>query len=134
MKSVAVALLLLFAACDDSLAPPAPVWFHDVDSGLAVARKQNARGVMVDVWASWCLPCKQLARAYETPVMRRALAGWVRVRIDVTNSTPATDAFMERWQAGTPTVLFLSPDGKVLERVRDYLPPDTLATRVPRRQ
>lgn len=133
MKSVAVALLLLFCACDDAPLAPPTVWHTDVDTGLAAARKHNARGVMVDVWASWCAPCKQLARAYDTPVMRRALAGWVRVRVDVTHPTDATDAFMERWQAGTPTVLFLSPDGEVLARVRDLMPPDELAKRVPRR-
>ena len=129
----ALALLVLLAACDDSIAPPPTVWHRDVDTGLAVARKQHARGVMVDVHASWCAPCKELARAYETPTLRRALAGWVRVRVDVTQPTDATDAFLARWQAGTPTVLVLSPDGQVLERVREALPPDELASKVPRR-
>lgn len=133
MKALFLSLAVLFAACDDTPLTPPTVWYTDVDTGLAAARKHNARGVMVDVWASWCVPCKELARAYETPIMRRALAGWVRVRIDVTNPTDATDAFMERWQAGTPTVLFLSPDGQVLSRVRDSIPPDELAKQVPRR-
>ncbi len=111
----------------------APRWETDLEHGLARARAGGAKGVMVDVTASWCAPCKELARHYQTRTVRAALEGWVRVRIDVTENDEDDLAFQDRWSAhATPTVLFLTPDGTERARVEGLISANELAARVPR--
>ncbi len=102
--------------------PRPTTWGDDLGVAIAQAKQAGARGVMVDVTAQWCNPCKELAIVFEKPAVRRALAGWVRVRLDATRGEPPDTVFTARWSgASLPLVLFLAPDGRELARVRQYL-------------
>lgn len=126
-----LATALLSTCTGGSSAPPAAIWHTDIDEALVLARTQHAPGVMVQTTAAWCHPCKEFDRDLESPALQRALASWVLVRVDLTRDSDTADALAGRWHLGTPTVLFLDPDGRELERLDRYVPPATLTARIP---
>jgi len=62
---LALALALVAAACasgtdiapEDLPAPPTPTTFEEVSAIIAT----SGRPIMINVWASWCLPCRSEA-------------------------------------------------------------------------
>lgn len=60
MPSLALATGLLLAAAASPGPPPAPAPVHaDADRILAAIRAPGAAAVLVNVWATWCTPCRE---------------------------------------------------------------------------
>lgn len=133
----AVACLLVAAACS-SPAPPQPSASPDpllrpanVEEYRRVVASFKGRPLVVNLWASWCIPCKDemprlvaAARRYEDRV------GFLGV--DVMDDTEDALAFIRRFgvpfpsladrmgaikaeakAVGLPTTLFYAPDGSL---------------------
>lgn len=109
MRRVALSVVLLAGCKGESEETPAPVeappaiaWVDiDTNAGLADAAAEAAaagKGLMLDVRADWCVPCKELERdTFSQAAVRKALHDrFVAARLDVTDPSPDAEALQRR--------------------------------------
>ena len=88
----------------------------------------SAQPVMVDVYADWCVACKEFeSLTLSDAGVRQRLAGMKLVRVDVTDNGPEHKALMKRFSLfGPPALLFFRGQGGELaqERVVGFQPPE----------
>jgi thiol:disulfide interchange protein DsbD len=84
----------------------------DLRQKLAAAQRAG-RPVMLDVYADWCVSCKELeAFTFPDPRVQAALKGAVLLRADVTPNDAGDKALLQRFDLyGPPAVLFFGTDG-----------------------
>jgi thiol:disulfide interchange protein len=88
-------------------------WNYDYADGLKKA-KEARKPVMVDVFATWCGPCKHLDETvFSRADVAEASKAFVTVRIDGDKYPQLVDKLKVE---AYPTVLFLTPDGKEIGR------------------
>jgi thiol:disulfide interchange protein len=116
---VTVALVGLIAAAvgcgggSPEQAKGAIVWTHDYEAGMATAR-EAAKPVMVDVFATWCAPCKRLdEEVFSRADVAMASQDFVTIRVD---GDEHPDTKEKLGVSGYPTVLFLTPEGEEIGR------------------
>ncbi|MCB0687802.1 MAG: thioredoxin [Saprospiraceae bacterium] len=81
--------------------------------------------VVVDVWASWCGPCKVLAPEFEAA--EKTLAGKVRfVKLDADKNQKITKKYKVM---ALPSLLYFS-DGKLVDRSSGVVSKDNIIKRV----
>lgn len=80
---------------------------------------QRHQPVFVDVTADWCISCKIMERdVFPDPAVAEQLAGFHRIRADVTDSDADSLALLERFGLfGPPSLLFFA-DGEELHQAR----------------
>lgn len=95
-----------------------PVWATDERAAFATARAEH-KGVMLEIYASWAIPSVKLDLELHGERVGRALgAGWVPIRIDVSDDSPASAELRARYRAPTlPSVVFVASDGTVIDRL-----------------
>ena len=103
---------------------------HDERSALAAA-KATGRPILVDFWAEWCEACKKMdATTFADPEVSALLAkGWVVAKLDLTESTPETEALQSRYNIQSlPTLALLPPSGdiKAAKAVTGYVSANSL--------
>lgn len=135
---ILAALACALAACAGApaLNEPAPDFTLKDLSGKAV-KLSDFRGhpVLVDFWATWCVPCRDSIPAYDRIYAERRASGFTVVGIDEDDAKTgvaefakknsiaypllrdpdraAFDAFRVR---GLPTAVLIDADGKVVRR------------------
>ncbi|WP_309103773.1 thioredoxin [Microbacterium sp.] len=98
----------------------------DDDSFDAVVREATLP-VLVDVWAPWCGPCRQIAPAVDQ--LSRDLAG--RLKVVKVNADTAPGVSRRHGVASIPTLLFYR-SGKEVDRVTGAVPAGQLRAWVER--
>ena len=77
---------------------------------------------MIDVYADWCLPCKELDEfTFTDPAVRSAAEGLVRLKLDLTRIEAGSQAERARERfgiLGVPTILFLDSSGRERAELR----------------
>jgi thioredoxin:protein disulfide reductase len=77
--------------------------------------------VMIDFYADWCLPCKELdARTFTDEGVIDESRRFVRLKADLTRpEAEETKRLTEQFEIlGVPTIVFLAPSGEEVEGVR----------------
>jgi thiol:disulfide interchange protein DsbD len=96
-------------------------WQPYSEQALADARKAG-RGVIIDTFADWCIPCKELDQAtFTNAEVKREAERFVTLKLDLTRSDAGSEAgrAKERFGIrGVPTVIFLDHEGKERPELR----------------
>ena len=112
----AVVAFLLVACCAANAAEPAPVTIKTIkyaDLGKAV-RAHKGKVVVVDIWASWCVPCKKEFPELVELHKKYADKGLVCISVsfdDVDDKGRALD-FLKEKGATFPNLLLTDYDGE----------------------
>ncbi|AZT85863.1 protein-disulfide reductase DsbD [Marinobacter sp. NP-4(2019)] len=81
---------------------------------LLVKARQQGRPAMLDFYADWCISCKVMERnVFTDPTVVNALKSHHLLQIDMTDNTPAQQAFLEELGLfGPPAILFYDSNGR----------------------
>ena len=84
----------------------------------------SGRGVVIDFYADWCIPCKELdALTFSDPEVIELSKEFETYKADMTKSlSPEVENIRERFKiVGVPTVLILNSDGEEVERITGFV-------------
>ena len=92
-------------------------------TGLAMlepALKSSARFVMLDLYADWCVACKEMeALTFSDELVKQRLNAMTLLRVDVTANSANDKALMRHFGLfGPPALLFFQPGGEELGNAR----------------
>jgi thiol:disulfide interchange protein len=97
-----------------------------LDAALA---KNKGKFAVVDFWATWCVPCKQMEKTtFADPAVKSLLESeFTLIKVDVSETGPASAALLKRFGfAGPPGFAFYGKDGKEIGggRLMGFIPPE----------
>lgn len=96
-------------------------WQGYSEQAIAEARQQG-KGVIIDAYADWCIPCKELDQlTFTDDAVRGEAERFVTLKLDLTSNDPNTEAGRARSRykiIGVPTILFLDAGGKEVANLR----------------
>ncbi|HEY6438290.1 MAG TPA: cytochrome c biogenesis protein CcdA, partial [Ignavibacteriaceae bacterium] len=84
----------------------------------------SGRGVVIDFYADWCIPCKELdALTFSDPDVIELSKEFETYKADMTKSlSPEVENIRERFKiVGVPTVLILNSNGEEVERITGFV-------------
>jgi thioredoxin-like negative regulator of GroEL len=118
--NLAVTLLLAGPAT----APAAGIrWEKGFEEALKKA-KATKKPLLVDFWADWCGWCHRLDKTtYTDPVVAHKAEEFVAVKVNTEGSRKETEVALRYDVQSLPTVLFLSPEGRPIQRLNGFQGP-----------
>ena len=110
------------AAAQHAAPSPAGIaWRTDVDQALKTASREG-RPVLIDFWATWCGPCKQMeAELWARPDVVPLMEKFVCLKVDIDRNPGFTGKFHAE---AVPTLVLSDPWGMELARREGYGSPD----------
>ena len=92
-----------------------------------VLAENNKPLVMLDLYADWCVACKEFEKeTFSDPSVQKAFGDMLLLQVDMTKNSEENRALMTKYKVlGLPTILFFRRDGKEIEgsRVNGFMPP-----------
>ena len=124
MKKVIIPLLVGCLALSIS-AVAAVDWQNSYAAALARAKKEK-KLVMVDIYATWCLPCKELEKETfaNKDVEARLSNQVISVKLDLEKILDNAELAKQFARDTIPYVVFLDSDGKKLSEFVGFLTAD----------
>lgn len=109
-------------------------WLHDESMAFTLAKEQD-KPILIDAWAEWCDACKKMdITTFADPDVTTALkAGWILLKLDLTEGSDANDALQEKYELQSlPTLTMIPPSGDLdrKEPILGYTPAATLLQRI----
>jgi thiol:disulfide interchange protein DsbD len=99
-------------------------WQHYSDN---IKLTEADKPVIIDFYADWCIPCKELdASTFSNPQVIKAAGAYLTLKADMTKSlSPDVEMLRNRFNIlGVPTVLILNKKGDELKRITGYINAD----------
>lgn len=118
---LAFAVYLLIPSDSESIK-----WEKYSDSSYKSAL-ENKKPVMLDFYADWCIPCKELdAMTFTDPEVIKASSSFATFKADMTKSlSPEVEALRNKFKIiGVPTVIILNSSGQEVSRITGFMPPE----------
>ncbi len=97
-------------------------WKQYSESELKYA--SDKKGVIIDFYADWCIPCKELdALTFSDPNVIKLSEDFVNLKADMTKSvSPEVEALREKYNIiGVPTVLILNSKLQEINRITGFV-------------
>ncbi len=118
--------ILIIAVAVYSLIPEqkAEINWKPYNSNISTAGLSSSRGMIIDFYADWCIPCKELdASTFRDPKVIDAAKSFLTYKANMTKSlSPEVEALRDKYNiVGVPTVLIINSKGKEVERITGYL-------------
>ena len=89
--------------------------------------ENNKPLVMLDLYADWCVACKEFEKeTFSDPRVQKTFGDMLLLQVDMTKNSEENRALMTKYKVlGLPTILFFNRDGKEIEgsRVNGFMPP-----------
>jgi thiol:disulfide interchange protein DsbD len=110
-------------------------WQPYSEQTLAAAARQG-KGVIIDTYADWCIPCKELDQlTFTNANVKREAERFVTLKLDLTSSDPQSEAGRARERfgiRGVPTIIFLDAAGREQQslRLEGFEKPDAFLSRM----
>lgn len=134
---IAISILLLVSGVAFALPKKhaAEVRWDKYDTRAFAAARAANKPVVIDFYADWCLPCKELdEKTFTDPAVAAELNRFVRVKADLTAPDDETTKRLTKEYAilGVPTLVFLDANGNELKdlRLTGFEPPNAFLARV----
>jgi thiol:disulfide interchange protein DsbD len=114
---------------------PGVNWQPYSEGLLTKARKIN-KPVIIDFYADWCSPCRELEEItfHDATIVKQAKQDFIMIKVDLTRKgNPLHEQLLKKYEIkGVPTVVFLNGKGKERNDLRlvDYLPASQFLTRM----
>ncbi|HJQ67958.1 MAG TPA: cytochrome c biogenesis protein CcdA [Blastocatellia bacterium] len=95
------------------------VWQPFSEQAVASARAEG-KGVIIDTFADWCIPCKELDRfTFTNSSVSKEADRFVTLKLDLTHGeATAMRAKNQYGIVGVPTIIFIDPAGKERKDLR----------------
>ena len=104
----------------------APKFFRDAFE----AAREKKRPIVIDFWATWCAPCKQLKKeTLENAGVSKALADVQFIYVDVDKYPGLAKAYQVR---SVPDVFLVDRERVVVDRLKNFEPPEPFLKRLRR--
>jgi thioredoxin:protein disulfide reductase len=87
----------------------------------------NKRGIIIDFYADWCIPCKELdALTFSNDRVILQADNFYTFKADMTKSlSPEVEELRKKYNiVGVPTVLIINSDGEEVERITGFVDAD----------
>ena len=92
-----------------------------------VLAENNKSLVMLDLYADWCVACKEFEKeTFSDPRVQKTFGDMLLLQVDMTKNSEENRALMTKYKVlGLPTILFFNQDGKEIEgsRVNGFMSP-----------
>lgn len=122
-----LAVLVAVAACSSPVArtgqPAPPLAGTTLDGGHVDLAELRGRPVIVNFWASWCIPCREEFPLLAAALRNHAADGLAIVGVLFKDEAEPAQRFVAEERVDWPTVL--DPDGRLAEAYRVVAPPQT---------
>ncbi|RMG70820.1 MAG: DUF255 domain-containing protein [Nitrospirae bacterium] len=97
------------------------IQWRQYSEGLLQQARADSKPVVIDFYADWCIPCKELdSITYANQSVIQYDGRVIFVKVDLTNDkSPFVQRIKKKYHIkGVPTVVFIGKDGKEIEHLR----------------
>jgi thiol:disulfide interchange protein DsbD len=117
------------------VAPGSGVDWQPYSETVLDLAKESGTPAVIDFYADWCIPCKELDRfSFSDERVRELSKDFLMLKADVTRgSSPEVKSLLKKYNVrGVPTIVFIGPNGREREdlRIVQFEPADKVLLRL----